>query len=245
MIETFNPELIKALLIFDKEVEPLIFNSTVKYGTTNFKYADLSEVMRIIKPALTKAKLTIKQPTDVVDGTTYLYTYVIHESGSYIQSVMPLPIHNKAQDTGGFMTYFRRYGITSLLGLVGDEDNDAQTESPVTAIEKLNKKITNTTIPKAVPQATFPTIKEVKQEQLIDIPQTTSSYKSNDLKDFIDTLQAWTGNVDDLIAAYNDFVAKHKLSAKQEAWLIKTYERALLKASPDNDKGADYEELPF
>ena len=61
-----------------------------------------------------------------------LETTIMHESGEYMSSVMPMPVAKKdAQGYGSAMTYARRYSIASMFGIAqADDDGNAARKSP-------------------------------------------------------------------------------------------------------------------
>jgi len=135
----------KALADFQQEV-PVIHKGSTGH---NYSYADLPAIFEVINPILKKNKLGFVQP---LVGNK-LKTIIFHtESGESIESETDLPIDslnykevevtkngvmtkktvlqgfegmNKAQAIGSLITYFRRYAISSMLGLVTDKDTDA------------------------------------------------------------------------------------------------------------------------
>ena len=120
-------EIYKALAAFQAEV-PNIYKNSTGYG---YKFSDLGEINDIIKPLLTKNGLGYVQP---LDGEN-LKTIIFHvESGESIESSVLIPQHvqlakmNEFQVLGSAITYLRRYSLSSMLGLITDEDADAAGE---------------------------------------------------------------------------------------------------------------------
>jgi uncharacterized protein (DUF3820 family) len=73
------------------------------------------------------------------DGAPALETRLIHaESGEQITSHMPLVLTKQdPQSQGSALTYARRYALLAILGLVGDEDDDAsRAQSPDPAYQE-------------------------------------------------------------------------------------------------------------
>ena len=119
--------LLKSLFEFQKEV-PIIYKSTDGYG---YKYADLPAIFEIINPILRKNNLLI---TQLIEDDK-LITILFHiESGEQLKSStrlltgVSLAKMNDFQVFGSQLTYFRRYAISGMLGLVTDVDNDASGE---------------------------------------------------------------------------------------------------------------------
>ena len=131
----------KALANFQQEV-PVILKETSGYG---YKYADLPKILEIINPLLKKNKLGFAQP---LNGKTLKTIIFEIESGETLESKVEMPIDsinyeeivdkngnkksvikgfegmNKAQAIGSLITYFRRYALSSMLGLVTDIDSN-------------------------------------------------------------------------------------------------------------------------
>ena len=128
--------LFKALADFQQEV-PTIHKGTQGYG---YSYSDLPAIFKVINPLLQKHGLGFTQCIDSEDGQNYLATVIFHaESGEKIQSTTLIPYvslkgMNDFQSFGSGVTYYRRYALASMLGLVTDKDTDAsgeQTKQPI------------------------------------------------------------------------------------------------------------------
>ena len=122
-------EVTAALIKFQLEVPKIPFNKRVKYGTTDFGYADLATVLDTVRPVLNKHGLMISQAVDAgidANGTPYgvVRTMVVHESGEGLESKTYYDISGKPQDQGSRITYARRYASLGILGLVGEDDTD-------------------------------------------------------------------------------------------------------------------------
>ena len=91
------------------------------------KYAPLKEVIRVAKAVLPKHGLCALQPTTVVEGQKYVMTHILHTSGQYIGGLYPItPGKTDPQAVGSAVTYARRYGLASMLGIASDEDDDGE-----------------------------------------------------------------------------------------------------------------------
>lgn len=93
------------------------------------KYADLCELIKVSRPALTKNGLAVMQQiiTDD-DGYTMLHTILTHTSGQWIETRMRVvPPKNDVQSFGSCVTYLRRYAYGALINIaVADEDDDGE-----------------------------------------------------------------------------------------------------------------------
>ena len=122
--------LFKALASFQQEV-PVIHKGTQGYG---YSYADLPKIFEVINPLLKKHGLGFTQLLNSKDSENYIVTCLFHaESGESIESTTLIPRvelkgMNDFQSFGSGCTYFRRYALSSILGIVSDKDTDASGE---------------------------------------------------------------------------------------------------------------------
>ena len=119
--------LIKALSEFQNEC-PIIHKDTKGH---NYTYADLPQIFSVINPLLNKHKLCFTQLLEN-DGIRTILFHV--ESGEQLESFTTIPLvklgaMNEYQSYGSAVTYFRRYCLSSCLGLVTDKDTDAAGQS--------------------------------------------------------------------------------------------------------------------
>lgn len=119
-------ELATALSKAQGEMQPAI---TANVGHFNNKYADLGSVWNAARPVLAKYGLCVMQTTEMNDDWSkiMLITTLSHTSGQWMKSFIALnPAKNDSQGVGGAMTYFRRYSLVAILGIVCDEDDDGE-----------------------------------------------------------------------------------------------------------------------
>lgn len=108
------------------------------------KYAGLPQVVAVASPILTKHGLSVSQHIGHDDGGDTLATWLLHKSGQFICDTMrlhsaPAKGLSEVQGQGSATTYSRRYAYMAVLGLVADEDDDAQSvkaRAPAAAVEK-------------------------------------------------------------------------------------------------------------
>lgn len=120
--------LTKALAQFQSE-----HYSAQRSGTGNYgQYVTLADALQAVQPA-TKLGLAHTQTLHYLqDELMSLRTTLMHTSGELIHSDLPLPIKfdqgrgNSMQQLGSALTYARRYGLLSIYGLAGDDDDDAE-----------------------------------------------------------------------------------------------------------------------
>lgn len=115
--------LIKSLSDFQNDC-PIIHKDTKGH---NYTYADLPQIFSVINPLLKKHKLCFTQLLEN-DGIRTILFHV--ESGEQLESFTQIPkvklgSMNDYQAYGSGVTYFRRYCLSAILGLVTDKDTDA------------------------------------------------------------------------------------------------------------------------
>lgn len=125
-----NGHLATALLHFQADAPTIPLDATNPHFHS--KFASLGAVIASVRPILNKHGLVYAQFPTNIDGAPALETMLIHaESGEDIAAVTPLILaKNDPQGHGSALTYTRRYALLSILGLVGDEDDDANAATP-------------------------------------------------------------------------------------------------------------------
>ena len=130
-----NTQIIKALLKVQEEIQnPKKTEENPYYKS---KYAPLDQILNEVRVLLSKHGLVMIQDTGGDDeGNVVVSTTLLHESGGWIQTspLIVKPTARKAsatpQEMGSAITYARRYQLMSLLGIVGeDEDDDGERAS--------------------------------------------------------------------------------------------------------------------
>jgi hypothetical protein len=133
-----NTEIYKALQLLSVKVPKVI--KTRQNDFLKSKYADLSDVKDAIFGALDECGLfVIQSPT----GNYSMHTKIIHlESGEFVEDTFQiLPKENNPQLAGSIITYQRRYALVTMLGLVADDDDDANEVSKPLDSKSDEKKI--------------------------------------------------------------------------------------------------------
>lgn len=91
----------------------------------NFKYADLSDIWEAIRKPLRDNGFSLIQLVQSEEGKNYIITKLFHMSGEVIESKTLIEFTaKKFQDVGTALTYYRRYALSAMLGIVSDEDVD-------------------------------------------------------------------------------------------------------------------------
>jgi hypothetical protein len=121
-------ELAGALAKAQGEMGTAQLNTTNRFLKT--KYANLASVMAASQKALKNNGLSVMQPCETLDdGDVVVTTILAHESGQWISSALRFtPAQEKGlsatQVMGKGISYLRRYGYSSVVGVaVGDDDD--------------------------------------------------------------------------------------------------------------------------
>lgn len=123
-------KLTEALSKFQGSVQQPKLNKSVTVktnggGSYKFQYADLGACVAAAAPKLQENGLAVFQ---TIQGQS-LVTTLSHTSGEFINSQMPLNqqtlFSTSFQSIGSMITYMKRYAYCAILGLVADEDDDA------------------------------------------------------------------------------------------------------------------------
>ena len=95
------------------------------------RYATLTSVWDACRKPLTDNGLSVVQAFRVDDnGLLLLVTKLCHTSGEWMVSEYPVtPTKNDPQGLGSAVTYARRYTLSSLVGVVADDDDDGNAAS--------------------------------------------------------------------------------------------------------------------
>ena len=98
-------------------------DKTANTGTYSYKYADLASILDLVRPILAKHGLAIAQDVVMEDGRLLIYTRLIHSSGECLDfGPLAGSVGTSWQQTGGGITYARRYALQAILGIAADED---------------------------------------------------------------------------------------------------------------------------
>jgi hypothetical protein len=107
--------------------------SAIKKNKTNphfhRKYADLEVILSAVEPSLLKFGLIIVSSVEVnSDSNCHQLIVGLYHSESNTEQVcvFNLPENVEPQKLGSYLTYYRRYGICSLLNIAAEDDDDAE-----------------------------------------------------------------------------------------------------------------------
>lgn len=124
--------LTRALVTIQKSLPVVPKNHTADVpmrngGSYSYSYASLLDVTDAAMPLLVAHDIAwVCVPRQAANGAGYeLVGTLLHVSGEKLEGALPLH-GNDPQVIGGAMTYFRRYLLGSMLGIVTDTDPDAR-----------------------------------------------------------------------------------------------------------------------
>jgi len=122
-----------AQLALQSEIKDIAKDST-GYG---YNYTSFDKLVQYLRPLLSKHGISFVQmpaSSEYDDDTPRigLTTLYMHTSGEWIRTTMLSPIldskgMNMYQSIGSAITYFRRYSLSSFVGIASEEDIDAST----------------------------------------------------------------------------------------------------------------------
>lgn len=124
-------ELAKALAQAQKELKNP--ENTADNPFFKSKYAPLDAVLNLVRPVLAKHGLSIIQRPVSEEKQVGVETMLLHESGQYLmgEPYLLTPAKLDPQSAGGAITYARRYALSAMLGICGEDDSDGNREPPV------------------------------------------------------------------------------------------------------------------
>jgi len=114
----------------EKSLTATIRSAFPREADRNFRYASLASGLDIVRKSLGQHEIATIQTTaiDEASGQIRLTTLLAHASGEWISSDWPVcPISEIAspQRMGAALSYARRYGLFTLVGIAGEDDLDA------------------------------------------------------------------------------------------------------------------------
>ncbi len=130
-----KPDLAKKMFNVFHKVEALKKDKSNPFYKSY--YTDINSILKVVKPILKSEKLFLSQP--IIKNE--VITVIIDSDTGEIFPERPEGIvleTSKPQERGSEITYYRRYGLLSLLGLEA-EDDDAN----ITVKRQINKPINN------------------------------------------------------------------------------------------------------
>jgi hypothetical protein len=93
----------------------------------DFNYATLNQGLDIFREVFSKHGLAFHQGVVWVEGKPHIRTNLSHTSGEVISTDWPISGFdwNNPQSAGSATTYAKRYALFAIMGINGDDDDDA------------------------------------------------------------------------------------------------------------------------
>ena len=116
----------KKLLDVQKEVGAISKDSKNPFFKS--KYFDINKLIEVVNPVLSDKGIVLLQP---IQDNKVQSVLVDSESGDSVKSELELPNLTDPQKVGSCISYYRRYTLSSLLGLQAeDEDGNGLKSKP-------------------------------------------------------------------------------------------------------------------
>lgn len=110
------------ILAVQKAMKPIEKDATNPHFKN--RYFDINSLLAALKPELNEAGLVVLQNLSNVNGAPALDTVVAEaETGESMSSTVLLPTNPDPQKMGAVISYFRRYALTSMFLLEGEDDD--------------------------------------------------------------------------------------------------------------------------
>lgn len=186
-METGGRELYWALRKFQANPPKIVKDAENPHYRS--RYATLSNIMGAVMPELNKYGLIVVQHTsneDANPGVVSVETNIIHvETGQSIGSMLSAATSGEAQKIGSALTYLRRYGLSAILGLVTEDDNDGNgtAAKPAPKTGQVHKG------PEPEPDR-----KKDLQRKILDICMTIAGGDDQQAPGILAELTTWTGD---------------------------------------------------
>ena len=120
--EHASPELFASLTAAQSEIENATKNANNPFHKS--KYADLNEVLSVVKPVFVKHKLFFAQLPSFDGALASITTLISNDKGAYISGTSSCtPAKSDAQGIGSASTYLRRYALAGIAGIYQEDDD--------------------------------------------------------------------------------------------------------------------------
>jgi len=121
----------KQLLEVQKEVGAISKDSKNPFFKS--KYFDINKLIEVVNPVLSKHGLVLLQPIE--DNKVYSRLFDA-ESEKSVESWLELPNLTDPQKIGSAISYYRRYTLSSLLGLQAEDEDGNGLKAKPKPVEK-------------------------------------------------------------------------------------------------------------
>ena len=166
-------------------------------GSYTYTYATLADSLEAIREGLSANQLALVQATRIEGGVLMLDTRLTHATGQWFESEWPVcQFPTAPQQIGSALTYARRYALSAMIGIAGEDDDAAAAKD--TKVEAPQRFIT----PEQV---------EELDEMLVDLgDEVTEGFKKYFKVEFLGRLPA------------TDFDTAKKTLVKKKAQIVES-----------------------
>lgn len=161
-----NNKYAKLFKVYQR-IKKLGVDSKAEAVKFSYDYVSLSKFKDKVDPVLEEQKIGYIQPLKIIDGKNCLETIIYDvETGEEIVSssiILKPRSETNPQDWGASITYFRRYMLFSIFGIIGDKDDDC-----LLSEEEITFRVKQSTTLNELSKL-YSSIHEKQQEQLKDL----------------------------------------------------------------------------
>ena len=138
----------QALAKAQAEFKPIRFDSQAQLGGgRNYRYASIAAILDGVRPILNKHGILLSQEPSQTDGVVSVTTRLSLGEQS-ISSTLSAPMSRGGfHELGSAITYLRRYGLASMLGVAAEEDEDGHAAQSTAGAAKAPKRARQTAQP--------------------------------------------------------------------------------------------------
>lgn len=121
----FINELATALSKAQGEMQPAGLSGTNNHFKSD--YMKLEDAWIACKKPLSDNGLSVVQMLNTDNDRHYLITLLSHSSGQWMRSNIEIPIQGLGhQEVGKCITYYKKFCLTAMVGIYGEEDDDGE-----------------------------------------------------------------------------------------------------------------------
>lgn len=130
MRQSESVEAIATALVKARESFPSIHKDATNPHFKS-KFASLSSISDTVMPSLLGQGITVAQGVGRADDSGLeVLTRLQHADGEWMENSVWMPLDKQnPQGAGSALTYGRRYGLSAMLGIVADDDDDGNAAS--------------------------------------------------------------------------------------------------------------------
>jgi hypothetical protein len=123
---TKKKTLVEALAAFQADLPEIGLDKENPHFRS--KFASLANISKIVLPKLAEHGFAFSVGSFVDNGVLIVDAHLIYEDGTSRSAQFPVTETNP-QKVGSAVTYYRRYALAALTGIVADEDDDGNAAS--------------------------------------------------------------------------------------------------------------------